>query len=503
MTNEKFSLPDEEVTRREVSMIRELADAERRKGKKIVVVQGLGFVGAVMSAIVADCETDGKAPYYVIGIDLPTAGSYWKIPMINRGESPLKAEDPEIEKIFSRIKQKENIRASWVEEAYQEADIIIVDVNLDVVKKEIGKAENASVKIDSFKKAVRAVARGMRPDALLLIETTVPPGTVEYIVKPIVLEAFRQRGISPGSDGPLIAYSYERVMPGDKYVMSIKKMWRSYAATSPRALEQARRFLASIIDTEGFPLYRLDSTTAAEMGKILENSYRAMNIAFIHEWTMFAEDAGINLFEVVNSIRVRKGTHDNMMLPGFGVGGYCLTKDTILADWASRNIFHRKDGLKFSVEAINVNDLMPHHTFDLLKKGKPDLAGKKIAILGASYRKDVDDTRNSPTISLYDDIRSAGGIPCVHDPYATVITGREDIIVTPDLEEALKRASAVVMVVNHRAYKELSAAFLMGLICPGSCIVDAFDILTDDKIVSLKKNGHTVEGVGKGHIRFM
>jgi nucleotide sugar dehydrogenase len=503
MANERFCLPDDEANRAEAHKIRVLADAERKKGKKIVVVQGLGFVGAVMSAIVADCEDGGKAPYYVIGIDLPTAGSYWKIPMINRGESPFKAEDPEIEKIFSRIKQKDNIRASWVEEAYSEADIVIVDVNLDVVKKEIGKAENAGVEIEGFKRAVRAVARRMRPDTLMLIETTVPPGTVEYIVKPIVLEEFRQRGIAPGADGPLIAYSYERVMPGDKYVMSIKKMWRSYSATGPRALELARQFLTSIIDTEGFPLYKLESTTAAEMGKILENSYRAMNIAFIHEWTLFAEDAGINLFEVVKSIRVRKGTHDNMMFPGFGVGGYCLTKDTILADWASRAIFHRKDGLKFSVEAINVNDLMPRHTFDLLKKGKPDLAGKKIAILGASYRKDVDDTRNSPTIALYDDIMGAGGIPCVHDPYATTVVGREDIVVTPDLEEVLKRASAVVMVVNHRIYQELSAGFLMKLICPGSCIVDAFDILTDDKIIRLKRNGHVVHGVGKGHIRFL
>jgi nucleotide sugar dehydrogenase len=503
MTNERFSLPDDEITRREAQKIKELADEERKKGKKIVVVQGLGFVGAVMSAIVADCEIDGKAPYYVIGINRPTAGSYWKIPVINRGESPLKAEDPEIWKIFSRIRQKDNIRASWVEDAYAEADIVIVDVNLDVVKKGVGRAQEAGVEIGNFEKAIRAVARKMRPDALMLIETTVPPGTVEYIVKPIVLEAFRERGVVPPEGGPLIAYSYERVMPGDQYVVSIKKMWRSYAATSPGALEQARQFLSSIIDTEGFPLYRLESTTAAEMGKVLENSYRAMNIAFIHEWTRFAEDAGINLFEVVKSIRVRKGTHDNMMFPGFGVGGYCLTKDTILADWASRTIFHRKDGLKFSVEAINVNDLMPRHTFDLLKSGMPDIAGRKIAILGASYRRDVDDTRNSPTVALYDDIRAAGGVPCVHDPYAATIVGREDIVVMPDLEEVLKSASAVVMVVNHRIYQELSAGFLMNLVQPGSCIVDAFDILTDDKIVRLKKSGHVVLGVGKGHIRFL
>jgi nucleotide sugar dehydrogenase len=501
--HEEFELPDQEATLNEIKEIRNISSHQRGLRKKIIAIQGLGFVGSVMAAIVADCEIDGRQPYYVFGINKPTSRSFWKIPLINRGLSPLKAEDPEIDRIFKRIIEKDTIRASWVPEAYEEADIVVVDVNLDVNKPEIGKAEIALVEIDNFKKAIAEVGHRMRSDALMLIETTVPPGTCEYIVKPILEDEFRKRGIDPSIYPPLIAYSYERVMPGDGYVRSIKKMWRSYSAVNEQALTMARDFLSDIIDTVGYPLSKLQNTTATEMGKILENSYRAMNIAFIHEWTLFAEDVGINLFEVVNSIKVRKGTHDNMMYPGFGVGGYCLTKDTILAQWASKNIFNRSDELKFSIEAINVNDMMPHHTFDLLRKGVDDIRGKKIAILGASYRKDVDDTRNTPTTFLYDDIRNSGGVPIVHDPYVTKIIGRDDINITSSLSQALDGSAGVVFVVNHRSYVNMPVERLADNVKKNACIVDAFNVLDDEKIVGLKRNDFTVLGVGKGHIQYL
>ncbi|HEY3272427.1 MAG TPA: nucleotide sugar dehydrogenase [Methanocella sp.] len=500
--NEMFELPGAVNTSVEAAEVRELCRAEREKGRQIVVVQGLGFVGAVMSAIVADSEVDGRSPYFVLGVNRPSAGSYWKIPLINRGLSPFKTQDPEVDRVFHSVNRKGTLRATWVPEAYGEADIVIVDIGLDAVKSEPGKAQDSGVAIEAFKNAIDEVGHRMRPDTLVLIETTVPPGTVEHVAKPIIERCFLERGIDLSQHQPLIGYSYERIMPGDHYVESVSKIWRTFSGTSEEARRRTKELLSSIIDTKSFPLWSLANPTAAEMAKVLENSYRAMNIAFIYEWTLFAEDVGINMFEVVNSIRVRKGTHDNMMFPGLGVGGYCLTKDPILADWASRAFFGRKERLNLSLEAVNINDLMPHHTIELLKRSM-DLKGRKVTILGASYRRDVDDTRNSPSAIVYDDIVREGGVPVLHDPYATVMEGREDLEVLEDLAEALKDASAVVLAVNHRQYKGLSIDGLTAGVREGATFIDAFDVLSDSTIAGLKSKGFPVFGYGKGHIKYL
>ena len=141
---------------KENSKIKKIINSEQKKGKKIVVVQGLGFVGAVMAAVIADCEKGGSMPYFVIGVDLPTPASFWKIKTINDGKSPIQSDDPEIIPVFNRtVKEKKNFIATWIPEVYSEADIIIVDINLDVKKTELGKAEDAEVTIEPFKSAIQ------------------------------------------------------------------------------------------------------------------------------------------------------------------------------------------------------------------------------------------------------------------------------------------------------------------------------------------------------------
>lgn len=499
---EKYRIPSIEETKQEINTLKKRCAEEREKGKKIAVVQGLGFVGAVMGAIIADAEKGDTSQYFVIGIDLPTEFSYWKIPTINKGESPFKAKDPEVDKIFYRtVIDKKNYVTSWIPEAYAEADIIVVDINLDVEKASLGHADEATVPIEPFKKAMETIGNYMKKDALVLVETTVPPGTVEHIVKPTIHHCFQKRGINITPDQLLLSHSYERVMPGEQYIDSVKRMRRTFSSINEESRKKTRKFLNDIIETNEFPLWELQKPTESEMAKVMENSYRAMNIAFIYEWMLLAEDTGVNLFEVVDSIRVRKGTHDNMMYPGFGVGGYCLTKDPLLAAWASKTLFHRSEKLSFSVDAVDVNDLMPHHTFDLLMKAmKKRLNDKKIVILGASYRKNIDDTRNSPTILLYDDIKKAGGTVLVHDPYAKKMDDRKDIRIEKDLFSTIEDADAVVFVVDHDEYLHLSMEKLVEHIKPEACVIDAFNILTDEKMNFLIDNGFVVLGVGKGHI---
>ena len=141
-------------------------------------------------------------------------------------------------------------------------------------------------------------------------------------------------------DRYVLGHSYERVMPGPNYINSIKNFYRVYSALKESDSKIIEDFLKTIISVEKYPLTKLATTEATEMAKVLENSYRAMNISFMVEWSRFAEDAGVNLYEVVNAIKMRP-THNNMMFPGIGVGGYCLTKDPLIASWASQEFLNQ------------------------------------------------------------------------------------------------------------------------------------------------------------------
>ena len=154
-------------------------------GKKVVVVQGLGFVGAVMSLVCANALTE---EYAVIGVDLANENSYWKIKSINDGVFPLIADDPKIDEFFQNAKVKENFFATYDPKAYQYADVIIVDINLDVKKQSFtnGSLKSFDVDLSVFKSAIQPIGANCRADVLVLIETTVPPGTCDQVVRPIL-----------------------------------------------------------------------------------------------------------------------------------------------------------------------------------------------------------------------------------------------------------------------------------------------------------------------------
>jgi len=473
--------PDPELTARKT-----LAGQER----KVVVVQGLGFVGAANAAVIAAARDAGGTPLYsVIGVDLPSARK--RIEALNDGRSPIRSEDPELDRLLSEAVGNGNLRATDSAEAYALADIVLVDVNLDY------DAAAGRARLDILLDALRELGRRIRPGCLIIIETTVPPGTCREAALPLLREEFRRRELDAE---PLLAHAYERVMPGRRYVESIRAYWRSVSACSPEALSAAKAFLESFMDAGRFPPHVLSDTTATEMAKVLENSYRAMNIAFIYEWTLLAEKAGVNLFEVIRSIRVRKGTHDNMMLPGFGVGGYCLTKDGYLAQWGAEELLKADVSLSMTLKALQVNDRMPLHTLDLLAGLLGGLRGSRVLICGLSYLSDVADVRNSPTKTLFDALREAGAEPIVHDP---IVDDAEGMIPDASFIKDLSLAGgfdAAVLTVRHEEYARRTPEELAKLLRPGAAVVDAFDILDDAKIRELLRRGYRVAGVGKGHI---
>jgi nucleotide sugar dehydrogenase len=227
-----------------------------------------------------------------------------------------------------------------------------------------------------------------------------------------------------------------------------------------------------------------------------------VNIAFIHEWTLLAEQLGVNLFSVIDSIRVRKGTHDNMRFPGFGVGGYCLTKDTLLAQWSATHLFENNVTLDMSMNALTINNHMPLHALTLLLElFNNDLAGKTVLVLGVSYLPEVADTRNSPTEILVDELLKLGSQVLVHDPYVSTWSERPNIRMIRDLTEGLNQADGIVLAIPHRIYCELSPNDLLGHSFNPPLIVDGQNIIDDDKAALLHSAGCRLLGVGKGHWR--
>ncbi len=376
---------------------------------KTVIVQGLGFVGSVMSLVVANSDTF----YNVIGVDLPSNKSV--IDKLNLGVFPIESADPKIEELMQRAMKRKNFSATSDISVFKIADVVIVDINLDVQKgiRDQELDNDYSVSLEGFKRAIYTIAENCKENVLVLIETTVPPGTCEKIVQPIFIEVFKIRGLK---DNFKIGHSYERVMPGPNYVDSIKNFYRVYSGIDEHSADEVEAFLKSIISTEQYPLTRLGSTTATEVAKVLENSYRAMNIAFMQEWTEFAEVAGIDLYSVIEAIRLRP-THKNIMKPGLGVGGYCLTKDPLLASWSSQALFKSKKLLQ-SERAVEINDLMPLHSYKLIEElfGN-ELNGKRFLILGVSYLPDVGDTRSTPVELVYKMLLNSGVKITTHDPY--------------------------------------------------------------------------------------
>jgi UDP-N-acetyl-D-glucosamine dehydrogenase len=466
-----------------------------KNNKPVIAVQGLGFVGAVMSLVCANA-IDGD--YAVIGVDLPRKDTFWKIKSINEGLFPVIASDPKIKKFYNIAKQKGNLLATYDSYAYTKADVIIVDINLDVAKDSdfYGELSDFEVDLSAFKNAMKAIGENCKEDALILIETTVPPGTSKKVVHPIIKECLMKRGLSV--DKFKLGHSYERVMPGPNYIDSIQNFYRVYSGINEKSADAVEQFLKTIISTKEYPLTRLGNTNATEMAKVLENSYRAMNIAFAVEWSRFAEEAGVNLYEVVDAIRKRP-THKNLMYPGIGVGGYCLTKDPLLASWSKQNLFEAKDGLGQSIKGVQINDKMPLYAYQFLKKEMNILNGKQILLLGVSYRSDVGDTRYTPVEPFYNYLIKDGAKIQLHDPY---VRFWEEVGL--EVDESIDKVfesdlNIVVITTAHKEYK--SSEYLITLLLKKEelFILDTVGLFTNSQISQLSEK-HKVRVVGRGDI---
>ncbi|MBL7153782.1 MAG: GDP-mannose dehydrogenase [Phycisphaerae bacterium] len=527
-TGEKFAIPAEGEYVGELERIESLVAAARNEGKEIVVVMGVGFVGAVMAAIVADTvdKETGRPSKFVIGCQRPSTRSYWKIPMLNQGISPVKAEDPEVEPMIERcVLQKKTLVATYNSDCLKFADCVVVDVQCDYSKKDLGNMRTGKVEMGALEATIKTIAGKVPANCLTLIETTVAPGTTEFVAWPIMKKSFAERGIdSP----PLLAHSFERVMPGKHYISSIRDFWRVCSGCNAEARGRVEKFLREVLNTEEFPLTVMDRPIESETTKIVENSFRATTLAFLDEWSLFAERNGVDLIKVVNAIKVRP-THSNMIFPGPGIGGYCLPKDGGLGYWAYKHILGFNDDIfKITTTAIDINDTRSLHvatlTRDALRNMGRQIAGAAVVLCGASYRQDVGDTRYSGSEIVVRKLTEIGAEMRVHDPYlehwyelekqdvypapghslSRFFRNQDDLVnirVRNDLATTLAGAQAIILAVPHSPYLKLEPAKIVEWAGKPLAVIDCFGILDDERIRRYFELGCEVKALGRGHIQ--
>ena len=524
---EKFYLPGPGDDEKEAKRLQAIVRDQRALGREIVVVMGVGFVGAAMAAVVADTEDEnGEPTKFVIGMQRPSTRSYWKIPLLNRGMAPVQSEDEELEPMIARcVNEKKTLTATFTYEVLKLADVVVSDVQCDYLKESFGNVRDGQTDMVALENSLEIVAQHIPADTLVIIETTVAPGTTEQVAYPIMRKVFRKRGIQ--SD-PLLAHSFERVMPGKEYVASIRDFWRVCSGINEEATRRVVKFLREVVNTEEYQLTVLDRPIESETAKIIENSFRATILAFLDEWSIFAERNGVDLIKVIEAIKVRP-THNNIIFPGPGIGGYCLPKDGGLGMWAYRHIHGFEDDIfKITPLAIDINDTRALHvaqlTRDAMRNMSRPLAAAEILVLGASYREDVGDTRNSGSELVVRRLTEMGAEMRVHDPYVQhwwefekqdeypspthglkrFFRNQDSLVelrIEQDLKKALAGADAVIFAVRHRPYLDLDPDEVVETAGGPLAVIDCFGILDDEMIKRYFELGCEVKGLGRGHVK--
>ncbi|RLG33371.1 nucleotide sugar dehydrogenase [Methanosarcinales archaeon] len=452
--------------------------------KKIVVV-GMGYVGIPAAALFAD--VDG---FNVVGIQRRSKRSGWKIDWLNKGKNPIGGDEPGLSKLIEKVVKKGTFRVTDDFSECDDADAILIDVQTPTDEKGIPHYE-------SLKEVSMQVGRHMKRNALVVIESTVAPGTTENVVKPI-LE--KESGLEAGKDFALV-FSYERVMVG-RLLYNIVNYPRIIGGIDEESAKRGMELYKNIVKAE---LYTTDVLTA-EVSKVAENTYRDVNIAFANEMALMCESIGVDVFkvrELVNTLPNDPSNPSanpirNMHFPGAGVGGHCLPKDTWLLKYGVDTYGRFKVEPQLIVKSRELNAWMPTHVSDLVEEGLNDagrqLQDAKIAILGVAFLENSDDTRNTPARTLYEVLVKRGAKPVLHDPYVRDF----EIPFTNEINEAIKGADAVVIATRHKEYLNLDLGLVKDKMRT-PVLVDGRDAYRKEECEEL---GFIYKGVGKPHQTF-
>lgn len=457
----------------------------RRKDSKIAVV-GMGYVGIPAAALLAD------AGYDVTGLQRRSNRSGWKIDWLNEGRCPIGGNEPELPDILKRVVSEGRFRATDDYSVVKNMDIILIDVQTAVDGDHVPRYE-------SLREACHNFGSFLSPGKTIIIESTVGPGTTDNIVKPILEEKSGLKAGLPGGFG--LCFSCERVMVG-RLIHNIREYPKIIGGIDDLSTRTAMEMYSSIVRGG---VYRTDIMTA-EVSKTVENAYRDVQIAFANEVALLCESLGIDVYQVrkfVNGLPddpsvPRANPVRNMHFPGAGVGGHCLPKDTwlLMHGYNEFGSFKSRYPSSILTDARRLNDWMPVHMVDLLesalKEVNKELKGAKVCVLGYAFLENSDDSRNTPTASLLEELGRRGAAYRVHDP---LVRSDMEHNIESDIDAALKDCDAVVMMTAHDQYKSIKPSKLKRLL-KSNVIIDGRNIFDADKFIA---EGFILRGVGKGY----
>ena len=450
-----------------------------------ICVQGLGYVGATTALILAGEQKNGVPLFKVFGLENKSKTGVERAKMLNRYIFPFKSADKDIGSYLKKIKKKGNLKTTTDKKVLNNVEVVIISLGLDL------KKNLTDFKSKNFLNAINDIGNNIKEDTLIVVQSTVPIGFTKRFIYPILKRCFKKRKLD--YNNILLAHSYERVTPGAKFLNSIKNSSRVYSGINDISKIKCKYFLKKFINYKQFPLTELKNTDESEFSKILENSYRAVNIAFIDEWRQFSEFLNLDLERIIQAIRLRK-THANIMMPGLGVGGYCLTKDPLFAELSAKKIFKKNIKFKFSSSSVLTNEQMLKSNIRKIKKiiKNKKIKKNKVLIFGLSYKADVDDLRHSPALSLAVSLRKNKQKVYFFDSFI-----KKDVMGIKKLKNLSKinNFDIIIFAVNHENFKKVNFNNLK--INRGTTVYDANLVLTNKQESILRKKTEYYYKVGK------
>ncbi len=391
-----------------------------KKRKAIVSVVGLGYVGLPLAVNFA------KKGFQVFGLDK----DHDRVERVNRKETYiLDVSSSELRSVVSSGK----LRASDTFEKLDQSDAVIICVPTPLKRK-------YTPDISYIVGALKIIKKHLHPDMLIVLESTTYPGTTEELIQP----ELESSGLQVGKDFYL-AFSPERIDPGNKKydVTRIPKVVGG--VTSPCG-KLTKILYENIIHR----VHLVSSPKAAEMTKLLENTFRIINIGWVNEVAMMCHKMGIDVWEVIEAAKT-KPFGFMPFYPGLGVGGHCIPDDPLYLFWKAR---HHGFSSKFIKLSADINSQMPQYAVnrmrEALKKQKKSLRKATVLILGVTYKKDVKDLRKSPALKLIEILRSTGTKVMYHDPIIPFLKFSGINMISQPLRPAvIKKADCVVIATDH------------------------------------------------------
>lgn len=395
--------------------------------KKKICIVGLGYIGLPTAAMFA---THGHS---IVGVDVKQD----IIDSLNKGKITI--EEPYLDIMVQAAVTSGNLRAQLSPE---EAEVFIIAVPTPI-------NPDKTADMSYVRNAAESIVPYLREGNIVILESTSPPRTVEDLMLPILMKS----GLDIGKQ-LLVAHSPERVLPG-KILIELVENNRIVGGINKASCEAVRELYRTFVKGE---IYLTDATTA-EMCKLMENTFRDVNIALANELAKLCEKVGINVWEVIKL--ANKHPRVNLHLPGPGVGGHCLAVDP----WF---IVEKQPQLANIIKLGRItNDSMPEHVFNRAKAILSDIPGKKkIIILGATYKPNIDDMRESPImelVELFD--KDAAYELCIFDPHISShpLLGR-------NLEDAVSGGHLIILGVNHDIFAKIDFASLKPLMATANIL---------------------------------